>query len=86
VARSLCHGEAVPLIGFSVFDVLLALGLGAAGFLVVALVCAAVLAMLQLVLPAADTGAAELDRLAAPEDGGPAPTTDSRDLDNEVNA
>ncbi len=76
----------MPLIAFSVFDVLLVLGLGAAGFLVVAVVCVAVLAMLQLVLPAADTGAAELDRLAAAEEGGVAPTTDAGDLDSGVDA
>ncbi len=56
----------MPLLAFSALDALLALGLAAAGFVVVALVCAAVLAALQVVLPSTDSGAAELDRLHPP--------------------
>jgi hypothetical protein len=56
----------MPEIAVSALDVLLGIGLAAAGFLVVALVCAGVLAMLQLVLPSADAGAAEIDRLHPP--------------------
>jgi hypothetical protein len=59
---------AVPSLAFSVVDGLLILGLGAAGFLVVALVCAGVLAMLQLILPSTDAGAAAADRLHPPEE------------------
>ena len=46
-------------------DVLLVVGLGTAGFLVVALVCAGVLAMLQVILPSSDAGAAAVDAAAA---------------------
>jgi hypothetical protein len=53
----------MPQLAVSVVDVLKVLGLGAAGFLVVALVCAVVLVALQLVLPSTDAGAAEIDRL-----------------------
>jgi hypothetical protein len=58
----------MPPLAFSAVDLLLVLGLGAAGFLVVALVCAIVLAVLQVVLPSTDAGAAEIDRLAPPEE------------------
>ncbi len=61
-ALLLCDGATVPLIAFSALDALLAVGLGAAGFIVVALVCAAVLAVLQVVLPSTDSGATEVDR------------------------
>ncbi len=47
------------------------LGLGAAGFIVVALVCAGVLALLQLILPSADAGAEAADRLHPPEETAP---------------
>ena len=46
-------------------DVLLVVGLGTAGFLVVALVCAGVLAMLQMILPSSDAGADAVDAAAA---------------------
>ena len=49
----------------SAVDVLLVVGLGTAGFLVVALVCAGVLAMLQVILPSSDAGAAAVDAAAA---------------------
>ena len=52
----------VPTLAVTPLDVLLVVGLGAAGFLVVVLVCAGVLAMLQVVLPSADSGAAEVER------------------------
>ncbi len=73
----------LPL-GVSVVDALLVVGLGAAGFVVVALVCVAVLAMLHLVLPAVDSGAAELDDQAASAAG----TTDPEPQrpDGEVDA
>ncbi|MGH7723335.1 MAG: hypothetical protein ACRENL_11000 [Candidatus Dormibacteria bacterium] len=58
----------MPALALSAVDVLLGIGLAAAGFLVVALVCAAVLAVLQVVLPSADAGAAEVDRLHPPPD------------------
>jgi hypothetical protein len=54
---------AVPGLAVSAVDVLLFFGLGAAGFIVVALVCAGVLAMLQVVLPSTDAGATAADRL-----------------------
>jgi hypothetical protein len=60
--------DAVHSVAFSIVDVLLVIGLGAAGFLVVALVCAGVLAMLQLILPSTDSGAAAVDRLHPPEE------------------
>jgi hypothetical protein len=47
-------------------DVVLFVVLGAAGFLAVVLVCAGVLAMLQLILPSTDAGAAAID---GPGDG-----------------
>ena len=79
----------MPALAVSPVDVLLVIGLGAAGFLVVALVCAGVLAMLQLILPSNDAGAAAIDRLDQPDGvdqggesgaGGPAP------VDAEVDA
>jgi predicted cation transporter len=73
----------VPALGLSPLDVLVVLGFGAAGFVVVALVCAAVLAMLQLVLPSQDAGAVQADRLAAAA----AEATDEPDgLDAEADA
>ena len=86
-----CDGEAVPPLAFSALDALLGLGLAVAGFLVVALVCAAVLAMLHVVLPSTDSGAAEIDRLHPPPDdadqisSGDAPD-EPAGLDSEVNA
>ena len=47
----------MPPIAVSALDVLLVIGLGAAGFLVVALVCAGVLGMIHLILPSTDAGA-----------------------------
>ncbi len=79
----------MELIAVSVPDVLLVIGLGAAGFLVVTLVCAAVLAMLHLVLPAADSGAARIDEAAASTAGADeigTPAAASADLDSEPNA
>jgi hypothetical protein len=67
----------MPALAFSALDVLLVVGLGAAGFLVVALVCAGVLAMLQLILPAADSGAADVDRRQAAQAEAAAPETDA---------
>lgn len=58
----------MPSLAVSPTDVLLVVGLGAAGFVVVTLVCVGVLAMLQLVLPSTDAGAAELDRTDPPPD------------------
>lgn len=49
----------------SITDVLLVVGLGAAGFVVVVLVCTAVLALLQFILPATDAGAEEVERAQA---------------------
>jgi hypothetical protein len=81
----LCHGGAVPTLAFSVVDVLLGVGLAAAGFLVVVLVCAGVLAMLQLVLPSADAGAAEIDRLHQPQSE-PEVDAGATPVDTEVDA
>jgi hypothetical protein len=74
----------VPGIAVSAIDVLLFLGLGAAGFVVVALVCAGVLAMLQLILPSTDAGAAAADRLHPPEET--VPETEQPQVDAEVDA
>jgi hypothetical protein len=78
----------MPAIALSALDVMLGIGLAAAGFVVVALVCAAVLAMLQLVLPSADAGAAEIDRLHPPEGEGQdeEEVADSLEVDTEANA
>jgi hypothetical protein len=75
----------MPVLAFSALDALLTLGLATAGFIVVALVCAAVLAVLQVVLPSTDSGAAEIDRLNPPAGEGdpPNPTTE---VDSEANA
>lgn len=75
----------MPVLGVSVVDVLIFVALGTAGFLVVALVCAAVLAVLQLVLPSTDSGAAEADRLAAAADEEADPGEPSG-LDSEADA
>jgi hypothetical protein len=74
----------VPGLAVSAIDVLLFLGLGAAGFIVVALVCAGVLALLQLILPSVDAGAEAADRLHPPEEMTPA--TDDPRVDAEVDA
>lgn len=68
----------MPALAFSPLDVLVVLGLGLAGFLVVALVCALVLALLQVVLPRTDSGAeaAAADQ-AAREPSEPEPGVDS---------
>lgn len=78
----------MELIAVSVPDVLLVIGLGAAGFVIVALVCAAVLAMLHLVLPATDSGAAGIDEASAAAEEGQtgASTPAGADLDTEANA
>ena len=75
----------MPLVAFTPLDALLAVGLAAAGFIVVALVCAAVLAALQVVLPSTDSGAAEIDRLRPPE-AEEAEEADSAELDTGCNA
>jgi hypothetical protein len=75
----------VPPLAFSALDALLAVGLAAAGFIVVALVCAAVLAVIQLVLPSTDSGAAEIDRLNPPPDEGSLPE-EAAEVDSEANA
>jgi hypothetical protein len=75
----------VPVLAFSALDALLTLGLAAAGFIVVALVCAAVLAVLQLVLPSTDSGAAEIDRLNPPSEEGGAPE-EATEVDSGPNA
>lgn len=62
------------MLALSATDVLLVVGLGAVGFIVIALVCVGVLAMLQLILPASDAGAAEVDRLHAAAEAGSAET------------
>jgi hypothetical protein len=82
----LCHGGAVPTLALSVVDVLLGVGLAAAGFLVVVLVCAGVLAMLQLVLPSADAGAAEIDRLHPPQSQPEVDVAGATPVDTEVDA
>jgi hypothetical protein len=74
----------VPGLAVSAIDVLLIVGLGAVGFVVVALVCAGVLAMLQLILPSTDAGAAAADRLHPPEEMAPQP--DPPQVDAEVDA
>jgi hypothetical protein len=76
----------VPVIAFSALDALLAVVLAAAGFLVVALVCAAILAVLQVVLPSTDSGAAEIDRLRPPGDQPEAGADDGAPVDTEANA
>jgi hypothetical protein len=68
----------------SAIDILLVVGLGAAGFLVVALVCAGVLAMLHLILPSTDAGAAAVDHLNPAGDGDP--DGDPAPVDMEVDA
>ncbi len=63
----------MPVLAFSALDALLVVILAAAGFVVVALVCAAILAVLHVVLPSTDSGADEIDRLHPPEEiAGPA--------------
>ncbi|HEY8755820.1 MAG TPA: hypothetical protein VIN65_05660 [Candidatus Dormibacteraeota bacterium] len=77
----------MPVIALSPVDVLLGIGLAAAGFVVVALVCAAVLAMLQLVLPSTDAGAAEIDRRHLPEgESESEEVADPVEVDTETNA
>ncbi len=48
-------------LAFSPLDALLVIGLGLVGFVVVMLVCVAVLVVLHLVLPSADSGATAVD-------------------------
>lgn len=80
------------MLALSVFDVLIGLGFAIAGFVVVALVCVAVLAMIQLILPSTDAGAAEIDRLHPPEieqqaaEAEPAEERDVPSIDTEANA
>ena len=70
----------VRALAVSPLDILLVIGLGAGGFLVVVLVCAGVLAMLQVVLPAADSGATEV------ESRNQALSSDEAEVDSEENA
>jgi hypothetical protein len=74
----------MPVLAFSAIDVLVGLGLAVAGFIVVALVCVAVLAVLQVVLPSTDSGADDVDRLHPPPAADPDPAAD--ELDTEANA
>ncbi|MEO8897233.1 MAG: hypothetical protein ABI352_06560 [Candidatus Dormibacter sp.] len=74
----------MPALAVSAIDVLLIVGLGAAGFLVVALVCVGVLAMLHLILPSTDAGAAAVDHLNRPEEI--TPDGDAAPVDTEVDA
>ncbi len=74
----------MPGLAVSAIDVLLIVGLGAVGFVVVALVCGGVLAMLQLILPSTDAGAAAADRLHPP--GGSSSGADPPPVDAEVDA
>ena len=75
----------MPALAFSPLDALLAVGLAAAGFIVVALVCAAVLAALHAVLPSTDSGAAEIDRLRPPAEDD-SPGSAQAEVDTEANA
>jgi hypothetical protein len=81
------------MLALSVVDVLIGIGLAVAGFVVVALVCVAVLAMIQLILPSTDAGAAEIDRLHPPaeieqqaEEDEPAEEGGIPSIDTEANA
>ena len=60
----------MPALAVWALDVLVVLGLGTAGFLFVGVVCAGVLAMLQLNLPSTDAGAAAADRPAPADEVG----------------
>ena len=60
----------MQVLAFSALDALLVVVLAAAGFVVVALVCAAILAVLHVVLPSTDSGADEIDRLHPGEEPG----------------
>ncbi len=75
----------MAVLAVSIVDALVFIGLGAVGFAVVVLVCAAILALLHLVLPATDSGADEIDRLHPPDDADPLQGEGDR-LDTEVNA
>ncbi len=75
----------MAVLAVSIVDALVFIGLGAAGFAVVALVCVAILALLHLVLPATDSGADEIDRLHPCEDADPL-RDEGEQLDTEVNA
>jgi hypothetical protein len=74
----------MPVLALSAVDVLIGLGLAVAGFIVVALVCAAVLAVLQVVLPSTDSGADDVDRLHPPPAADRDAAADA--LDSEANA
>ncbi len=78
----------MPVLALSALDILIGAGLAVAGFVVVALVCAAVLAALQVVLPSTDSGAAEIDRAdAAGQPGeGDEGADDQAGLDTGANA
>jgi hypothetical protein len=75
----------MPPLAVSIVDVLEVVGFGAAGFLVVALVCAGVLAMLQVILPSTDSGAVEADRNREVEEEDDGESTGPEPLDNEAN-
>ena len=53
----------MPLVALSVVELLQGIGLAVAGFVVVALVCAGILAVLHVVLPSTDAGAEAVDRV-----------------------
>ncbi|MDQ6848270.1 MAG: hypothetical protein M3019_11945 [Candidatus Dormibacteraeota bacterium] len=74
----------MPVLAFSALDALLVVILAAGGFVAVTLVCAAILAVLHLVLPSTDSGADEIDRLHPPEEG--ALPADPAPLDSGENA
>jgi hypothetical protein len=80
-----CHGASVPVLAFSALDALLGIGLAIAGFIIVALVCAVVLAALHVVLPSTDSGAAELDGLE-PREEEEAQESEAGQLDTGRNA
>ena len=75
----------MPPLAVSIVDVLEVVGFGAAGFLVVALACAGVLAMLQVILPSTDSGAVEADRKREAEDDDDREGTRPDPLDTEAN-
>ncbi len=53
----------MPVVALSVVELLQGIGLAVAGFVVVALVCAGILAVLHVVLPSTDAGAEAVDRV-----------------------
>ncbi len=84
-AGSLCDGDVVPLVALSVVELLQGIGLAVAGFVVVALVCAGILAVLHVVLPSTDAGAEAVDRVNELRREADAEPTEDR-VDTEVDA